>query len=162
MNKQNKVSFSYDRLGRCFRFVYIYVCIVLFFLCCYCFSVNKDLYKIFRKKSPEPSWSLQIVGYIQTSLIDWRHSLQSVNLVREDKINLWTIIWYVHGTGRQGRGTDVCLRRSVSVEILSTALHIVREIEFEKVVHVEMIAKVTIGLSATRYFVMFGVLRCFE
>ena len=31
---QYKVSFSYDRLGRCFRFVYIYACIAVF-LCCY-------------------------------------------------------------------------------------------------------------------------------
>ena len=34
---------KYDRLGRCFRFVYIYHCIVVF-LCCCRFSVNKDLY----------------------------------------------------------------------------------------------------------------------
>jgi len=33
------------RLGRCFRFVYIYACIAVF-LCCYRFSVNKDLYKV--------------------------------------------------------------------------------------------------------------------
>jgi len=26
-----KVSFTYDRLGRCFRFVYIYACIAVFF-----------------------------------------------------------------------------------------------------------------------------------
>ena len=41
---QYKVSFAYDRLGRCFRFVYIYACIAVI-LCCYCFSVNKDSYK---------------------------------------------------------------------------------------------------------------------
>ena len=29
---QYKVSFTYDRLGRCFRFVYIYACITLFFV----------------------------------------------------------------------------------------------------------------------------------
>jgi len=40
---QYKVSFTYDRFGRCFRFVYIYACIAVF-LCCYRFSVNKDLY----------------------------------------------------------------------------------------------------------------------
>ena len=27
---QYKVSFTYDRLGRCFRFVYIYACIAVF------------------------------------------------------------------------------------------------------------------------------------
>jgi len=27
---QYKVSLTYDRLGRCFRFVYIYACIVVF------------------------------------------------------------------------------------------------------------------------------------
>jgi len=40
---QYKVSFTYDRFGPCFRFVYIYACIAVF-LCCYRFSVNKDLY----------------------------------------------------------------------------------------------------------------------
>ena len=35
---QYKVSFTNDRLGRCFRFVYIYACIAVRF------SVNKDLY----------------------------------------------------------------------------------------------------------------------
>jgi len=39
---QYKVSFTYDRLGRCFRFVYIYACIAVFLCCCH-FSVNKDL-----------------------------------------------------------------------------------------------------------------------
>jgi len=39
---QYKVSFTYDRLGRCFRFVYIYACIAVF-LCCYRLSVNKGL-----------------------------------------------------------------------------------------------------------------------
>ena len=39
---QYKVSFTYDRLGRCFRFVYIYACIAVF-LCRYHFSLNKDL-----------------------------------------------------------------------------------------------------------------------
>jgi len=29
---QYKVSFTYDRLGRCFRFVYIYACIDVFFV----------------------------------------------------------------------------------------------------------------------------------
>ena len=33
-----------DRLGRCFRFVCIYACAAVF-LCCYLFSVSKDLYK---------------------------------------------------------------------------------------------------------------------
>jgi len=42
---QYKVSFTYGRLGRCFRFVYIYACCIAVFLCCYHFSVNKDLYK---------------------------------------------------------------------------------------------------------------------
>ena len=37
-----KVSFTYDGLGRCFRFVYIYACIAVF-LCCYRFLVNKDV-----------------------------------------------------------------------------------------------------------------------
>jgi len=32
-----------DGLGRCFRFVCIYACAAVF-LCCYLFSVNKDLY----------------------------------------------------------------------------------------------------------------------
>jgi len=36
-----KESFTYERLVRCLRFVYIYACIVCF-LCCYRFSVNKD------------------------------------------------------------------------------------------------------------------------
>jgi len=27
-----KVSFTYDRHGRCFRFVYIYACIAVFFV----------------------------------------------------------------------------------------------------------------------------------
>jgi len=34
------MSFTYDTLGRCFRFVYIYVCIAVL-LSCYRFSVNK-------------------------------------------------------------------------------------------------------------------------
>ena len=38
---QHKVSFTHDRLGRCFRFVLIYACIVVF-SCCYRFSMNKD------------------------------------------------------------------------------------------------------------------------
>jgi len=37
------VSFTYDRLAPCFRFVYTFACIALF-LCCCRFSVNKDLY----------------------------------------------------------------------------------------------------------------------
>jgi len=41
---QHKVSFTHDRLGRCFRVVLIYACIVVF-SCCYRFSMNKDLYK---------------------------------------------------------------------------------------------------------------------
>jgi len=51
---QYKVSFTYDRLGRCFRFVYVYACIVAF-LSCYRFLVNKDLYrpKRYRYKSPD-------------------------------------------------------------------------------------------------------------
>ena len=36
---------TFDRLGRCFRFVYIYACILLCFLYCYRFSSNKDLYE---------------------------------------------------------------------------------------------------------------------
>ena len=39
---RNKVWFTYDRLGRCFCFVY--ACIAVF-LCRYRFLVNKDLYK---------------------------------------------------------------------------------------------------------------------
>jgi len=39
---QYKASFTYDRLGRRFSFVYIYACIAVL-LCRYCFSVNKDL-----------------------------------------------------------------------------------------------------------------------
>ena len=37
------MSFTYDRLAPCFRFVYTFACIALF-LCCCRFSVNKDLY----------------------------------------------------------------------------------------------------------------------
>ena len=40
------MSFTYDRLGRCFRFVYIYACCIAVFLCCYRYSVNKDLYNL--------------------------------------------------------------------------------------------------------------------
>jgi len=42
--RSNKVPFTFDRLGRCFRFVSIYACVAVFFLCCYRFSANKDLY----------------------------------------------------------------------------------------------------------------------
>jgi len=41
------MSFTYDTLGRRFRFVYIYACIAVFLCCyiiCYSFSANKDLY----------------------------------------------------------------------------------------------------------------------
>ena len=37
------MSFTYDRLGRCFRFVHFHACVVVF-LCCCRFSVNKNLY----------------------------------------------------------------------------------------------------------------------
>jgi len=45
-----------DGLGRCFRFVCIYACAAVF-LCCYRFSVNKDLYIAFYFGAPcVPSW----------------------------------------------------------------------------------------------------------
>ena len=37
------MSFTYHRLSRCFRFVYIYACIAVFFVLL-SFSANKDLY----------------------------------------------------------------------------------------------------------------------
>jgi len=43
---QYKVSFTYDRIGPCLRFVYIYACIAVF-LRCYPFSMNKDLYILY-------------------------------------------------------------------------------------------------------------------
>jgi len=48
---QYKVSFTFDRLGgRCFSFVHIHICIAVL-LCCYRFSVTKNLYitKLLRK-----------------------------------------------------------------------------------------------------------------
>jgi len=46
---QYKASFTCDRPGRCFRFVYIYACIAVFFFVLQSrFSVNKDFY--IRKK----------------------------------------------------------------------------------------------------------------
>jgi len=45
-----------DGLGRCFRFVCIYAFAAVF-LCCYRFSVNKDLYIAFYFGAPcVPSW----------------------------------------------------------------------------------------------------------
>ena len=36
---------TFDRLGRCYRFVYIYACTLLCFVSLYRFSAKKDLYK---------------------------------------------------------------------------------------------------------------------
>jgi len=52
---QYKVSFTYDRLGRCFRFVFIYDCIGMFFCVA---KFNKHLTKNARTKSYD---SLKIV-----------------------------------------------------------------------------------------------------
>ena len=54
---KHKASFTYDRLGRYFCFVYTDACIAVF-LRCYRFSVNKDLYVL--SKQLFLSWELPL------------------------------------------------------------------------------------------------------
>ena len=57
---QDKVSFTYDRLGPCCRFC-LHLCLIVVFLCCCRFSVNNVLYiPITRNCAVRAARSIQI------------------------------------------------------------------------------------------------------
>jgi len=72
-------AITFDSLGRCFRFVYIILYACTFFLCCYCFSVNKDLYNTCIFEATALQWTQYVaVGMLPDDVWFGKQSTRSV------------------------------------------------------------------------------------